>query len=421
MIFSVEKLPCGAGLAVAEMPQVESVSVGLWFGVGGRHEPERLNGVSHFIEHMIFKGTRRRSAREISEAVEGVGGYLNAFTAEEMTCYFAKAGARHFPRLCDVLMDMLLHSTFPQEEIERERGVICEEIRMYEDQPQQVSQEALNALLWPGHPLGRPLAGSVKHVERMSRADLMAYRKKHYHAGNLWISIAGKVSPAQARAALDPLLRKLATGRPDRALPVRPSQRSPRVCVVRKPIEQSHLAVGLRSVSRHDPRRYAVRLMSVILGENMSSRLFQVIREKHGLAYSIQTTVSYLHDTGCFGISAGLENGKLSKALTLVMKTVRQFAERGATAEELNRAKEYTLGQMALSLESTTNQMMWMGEHAIANGKVIDPSHVAQKIESVTLADIQNAARFLVNDSRLNVAVVSPVAELETIRSLSHF
>lgn len=421
MTFSVEKLPCGAGLAVAEMPQVESVSVGLWFGVGGRHEPERLNGVSHFIEHMIFKGTRRRSAREISEAVEGVGGYLNAFTAEEMTCYFAKASARHFPRLCDVLLDMLVNSTFPTDEIERERGVICEEIRMYEDQPQQVSQEKLNALLWAGHPLGRPLAGTVKHVERMSRTDLMDYRKKHYHAGNLWISIAGKVSPAQAKAVLQPLLKRLQSGRPANALPVSAKQRAPRVEVVRKPIEQSHIAIGLRGVSRHDPQRYAVRLMSVILGENMSSRLFQEIREKHGLAYSIQSTVSYLHDTGCFGISAGVENGKLSKALTLALKSVKQFAAKGPTSEELSRAKEYTLGQMALSLESTTNQMMWMGEHAISHGKVIDPSKVAEKIESVTANQIKAIAQVLVQDSRLNVAVVSPVAETETIRALSHF
>ncbi len=421
MMFSVEKLPCGAGLAVAEMPQVESVSVGLWFGVGGRHEPERLSGVSHFIEHMIFKGTRRRSAREISEAVEGVGGYLNAFTAEEMTCYFAKAAARHFPRLCDVLLDMLVNSTFPPEEIERERGVICEEIRMYEDQPQQVAQEKLNALLWAGHPLGRPLAGTVKHVERMSRADLMDYRQKHYHAGNLWISIAGKVSPAQAKAVLGPLLKRLQAGRPAKASPVLTKQRAPRVEVVRKPIEQSHIAIGLRSVSRHDPQRFAVRLMSVILGENMSSRLFQEIREKHGLAYSIQSTVSYLHDTGCFGISAGVENGKLSKALTLALKSVKQFAAKGPTAEELTRAKEYTLGQMALSLESTTNQMMWMGEHAISHGKVIDPSKVAEKIESVTATQIKAIAQVLVQDSRLNVAVVSPVAETESIRALTHF
>lgn len=421
MIFSVDKLSCGAGLAVAEMPQVESVSVGLWFGVGGRHEPERLNGVSHFIEHMIFKGTKRRNAREISEAVEGVGGYLNAFTAEEMTCYFAKAAARHFPRLCDVLADMLLHSSFPPEEIERERGVICEEIRMYEDQPQQVAQEKLNALLWAGHPLGRPLAGSVKHVQRMSRADLLGYRARHYHAGNLWISVAGKVTATQVREMLSPLLKKLPGGRDTTATAPRSVQRAPHVEVIHKPIEQSHFALGLRSVSRHDSRRYAVRLMSVILGENMSSRLFQVIREQHGLAYSIQSSVSYLSDTGSFGISAGVENGKLGKALRLTLKTMKQFAKTGPTAAELTRAKEYTLGQMALSLESTTNQMMWMGEHAISHGKVIDPPKVAAAIEAVTAADIKAVAQWLMTDARLNLTVVSPVAKEEVVRAVTHF
>jgi predicted Zn-dependent peptidase len=421
MNFSVEKLPCGAGLAVAEMPQVESISMGLWFGVGGRHEPERLNGVSHFIEHMIFKGTRRRNAREISEAVEGVGGYLNAFTAEEMTCYFAKAGARHFPLVCDVLSDMFLNSTFPQEEIERERGVICEEIRMYDDQPQQVSQEKLNTLVWAGHPLGRPLAGTVKRVQRMSRCDLINYKAKHYHAGNLWISIAGKITPTQAREMLNPLLKRLSHGRAITNKSVRWGQTSPRLAVVRKPIEQSHIALGLRGISRHDSRRFHVRLLSVILGENMSSRLFQSIREKHGLAYSIQSSVSYMNDSGSFGIYAGVENGKLSKALQLILKTVKQVATKGVTEEELSRAKEYTLGQMALSLESTTNQMMWMGEHAIAHGKVTDPSKVSERIEAVTTAEIHSAARFLFRDERLNLAVVSPVAEEKDLRKLNHF
>lgn len=421
MIFSTEKLPCGAGLAVAEIPHVESVSVGLWLGVGGRNEPERINGISHFIEHMIFKGTKTRNARQISEEIEGVGGYLNAFTAEEMTCYFAKAAARHLDKVCDVLIDMLVNSSFPPEEIERERGVICEEIRMYEDQPQQVAQEKLNAMIWANHPLGRPLAGSVKHVQRMSRADLLGYLKKHYHAGNLWIAVAGNVTAPQVRKTLEPLLKRLPKGHTTAAVPAKNHQRTALVEVVRKPIEQSHIALGLRSVSRHDQRRYALRLLSVVLGENMSSRLFQIIREKHGLAYSVQSSVSYLNDTGSFSILAGVENGKLNKALSLILKTTKQFAAKGPTAQELVRAKEYALGQMALSLESTTNQMMWLGEHSISHGRVVDPKTVAAKIEAVTAADIKSVAQWLTTDSHLSLAVVSPVAETEVIRGLSHF
>src|SRR5476651_1319401 len=289
MIFTQERFRQGAQLAVAEMPQVESVSVGFWLGVGGRHEARRQNGIFHFLEHMMFKGTTKRSAREISEAVEGVGGYLNAFTAEEMTCYYARASAAHLPKVVDVLTDMLLRATFPAVEIERERGVIQEEIRMYDDQPSQVAQDAATALLWPNNPLGRPLAGTSENIQRMKRRDLLNYRRKFYHSGNLCITVAGKTDLAEVKELLRPLLRQFPTGPRALFTPVPRRQTAPRFEVIRKPIEQTQFVIGMRGVSRHDPRRSAFRLMSVMLGENMSSRLFQNVREKHGLAYSIST------------------------------------------------------------------------------------------------------------------------------------
>src|SRR5471030_979065 len=208
MIFTQERLDQGAQLAVAHMPHVKSVSVGFWLGVGGRQESKRQNGIFHFLEHMLFKGTTKRTAREISEAVEGVGGYLNAFTAEEMTCYYARASATHLRSVVDVLTDMLLHPTFPAAEIVRERGVIQEEIRMYEDQPGQVAQEAATALLFPTNALGRPLTGTSERVARMSRRDLLSYRRKFYHSGNLFVTVAGKTDLTEVRDLLKPLLRK---------------------------------------------------------------------------------------------------------------------------------------------------------------------------------------------------------------------
>jgi predicted Zn-dependent peptidase len=421
MIFTQERLENGAHLAVAHMPHVESVSVGFWLGVGGRQETRKHAGIFHFLEHMLFKGTTKRTAREISEAVEGVGGYLNAFTAEEMTCYYARASASHLKLVVDVLGDMLLRSTFPAIEIERERGVIQEEIRMYEDQPSQVAQDMVSLMLWDGHPLGQPLLGTTETVQRMSRRDLLRYRRKFYHTGNLCITVAGKTDITEVKELLRPLLRHFATGTRALIRPVARRQNAPRVRVVRKATEQTQFVVGMRGVSRHDPRRSAFRLMSVMLGENMSSRLFQNVREKHGLAYSISTGASYYEETGSFLINAGVENSKTTQAIALTLQTVKQLARRAPSAAELRRSKEYTYGQLHLNLESTDNQMMWLGEGLIGHNRVINPDKLVRQIELVTPEEVRAAAALLVHDERLNVAVVSPTAEAAEIEEAARF
>jgi predicted Zn-dependent peptidase len=421
MIFSQERLENGAQLAVAHMPHVESVSVGFWLAVGGRQESRRQNGVFHFLEHMLFKGTTKRNAREISEAIEGVGGYLNAFTAEEMTCYYARASATHLPLVVDVLSDMLLRATFPAAEIQRERGVIQEEIRMYEDQPSQVAQDIASTLLWPNHPLGQPLLGTSETVSRLRRRDLLNVRRKYYHAGNLCITVAGKTDLAEVKELLRPLLRQFPTGPRAVAKPASRRQTEARFQVERKSIEQTQFVVGLRGVSRHDPRRSAFRLMSVMLGENMSSRLFQNVREKHGLAYSISTGASYYQETGSLFINAGVENSKTAQAIKLTLQTVAQLARRAPSARELRRAKEYTYGQIHLNLESTDNQMMWLGEGLLGHNRVINPDKLIRQIELVTAEEVRAAAALLVHDERLNVAVVSPTAELAEVEAVAKF
>src|ERR1700677_3691127 len=408
MIFTQERLDNGTQLAVAEMPHVESVSLGFWLGVGGRHESLRQNGIFHFLEHMFFKGTTRRTAKEISEAVEGVGGYLNAFTAEEMTCYYARASATHLPEVVDVLTDMLLRATFPAAEIERERGVIQEEIRMYEDQPSQLAQDMATSLLWPSSPLGRPLLGTSEIIQRMKRRDLLNYRRKFYHTGNLCITVAGKTDLTEVKEMLRPFLRQFPTGPRATFPPVPRRQTKPRFHVVRKPIEQTHFVLGMRGVSRHDPRRSAFRLMSVMLGENMSSRLFQNVREKHGLAYSIGSGANYYQETGSLFINAGVENSKATQAMRLTLQTIRQMASRAPSMRELRRAKEYTYGQIHLNLESTDNQMMWLGEGLLGHDRVIQPEKLIRQVEAVTPEEVRAAAELLVHNERLNVAVESP-------------
>jgi predicted Zn-dependent peptidase len=315
-------------------------------------------------------------------------------------------------------MDMLRQAVFPVEEMERERGVIVEEIRMYEDQPGQVAQERLNALLWPNHPLGRPLAGLIPVIEGMKRKDLLAYRQQFYHSGNLWITVAGKASVSEVEQALAGWLKNFPSG----ARPKTPRAKSRahlvREVAVQKPIEQTHVALGFPAVSRHDPRRYALRLLSVILGENMSSRLFQVIREQHGLAYSIQSSCSTLADTGSFVVAAGVENAKFEKALKLTWSVLEKITQRAPSREELRRAKEYTLGQLLIGLESTTNQMMWMGESLMGYGRVPTLDEVVREMEAVTAEEIRLLAKQLFQKKQMHVVAVGPEVHLDVLKKV---
>ena len=408
-------------MATAEMAHMESVSVGLWVGIGGRYEPARLSGIAHFIEHILFKGTRRRTARQISQTVEGIGGYLNAFTGEETTCYYAKASHRHLDTLLDVLADMYLHPKFAAADIDKERGVIKEELLMYRDQPDHYVHELLTETLWPEHPLGRTLTGTPQTLDAMDRATTLDFKRKKYVAANTVVAVAGHCRHDDIVGRVDKMLTLPRNGRSPGFQPARNAQRAPRLRFFTKNCEQSHLAIGIRGYSRHDPRRYALKLLSVILGENMSSRLFQVIRERHGLAYSIQSSTSYFADTGALLISAGLDTKRLPRALALTLGEMRKMARQGPSAVEVRRAKDYAVGQMRLGLESTANRMMWLGEHLLGYGRIPIPEEIERGISSVTADEIQEAGADLFRDRRLNAAVITPSKDERAVSSLLSF
>jgi len=415
--YKVTRLPNGANVATVQMPHMRSVSVGVWTGVGGRHEHEKETGVSHFLEHLLFKGTKRRNAKQITAAVEGVGGYLNAFTTEDHTCYYAKAGAPHFARLCDVLGDMYGGSTFPAAEIEREREVIREEIMMYRDQPAQHVQELLTATLWKKHPLGRPLTGTVETVSHLKRPRITAFHREHYCGANTVVTVAGRFSHAEVLAEVSPWLSRLPRGRRPRfvrspRVPGRPS-----VSLHTHDTEQTHLAMGFRAWGRSDERRFALKLLSVILGENMSSRLFQKLRERLGYCYSVTSGMVTLEDTGALHIAAGLDPAKLERAVRLIMRELDALSSRGPTRAELKMAQDYTIGQTLMGLESTSNQIMWMGESLLGFGKVLCPAEIERSILAVTPADVQSVARACVQRGRLGIAVVGPLKDAEKIKS----
>ncbi len=419
--FETSQLSSGVRVATAEMAHMESVSLGVWVGVGGRYEPARLSGASHFIEHLLFKGTVRRTAKKISQTVEGIGGYLNAFTSEETTCYYAKASHEHLDTLLDVLTDMYLHPRFATVDINKERGVIKEELLMYRDQPDHYVHELLTETLWPEHPLGRSLTGTAKTLDAMDRRALLAFKHKKYVSANTVVAVAGRCRHDDIVRRVERMLTLPHNGRPPAFAPAHELQRVPRLRFFNKNCEQSHLAIGVRGYSRHDSRRYALKVLSVILGENMSSRLFQVIRERHGLAYSIQSSTSYFADTGALLISAGLDTKRLPRALALILAELRKAAKLPPSAVELRRAKDYAIGQMRLGLESTANRMMWIGEHLLAYGSIQSPAEVEQRIAAVTPEAVQSIAADIFRDNRLNVAVITPSKDERSINALLSF
>jgi predicted Zn-dependent peptidase len=414
-VYRTSRLENGLTVATAEMPHMTSVSVGLWMGVGSRSEPAALNGACHFIEHLLFKGTATRSAREISQAVEGVGGYLNAFTSEETTCLHARAGYARFEELLEVLMDMLLHSRFAPADVRKEREVIKEEIAMYLDEPQHYVQELLNATLWPEQPLGRPITGSAASLDRMNRSLLLGYLADHYTSASVVVVAAGRVEHSQVLKAVNLYARRFPTGRRHAFPRALWRQQAPVVRLFTKATEQTQAALGIRTCSRHDERRFALRLLNTILGENMSSRLFQVIREDRALAYSIYSTPSFFHDTGDLVISCGCDTDKLERVLRLAVRELRRFVNRRVTPSELQRARDYLLGQLDLGQESTETQMNWLGEHLLGYGTALAPAEIRRNLSAVTAAQVQAVAKDFFQPAHLNLAVVSPLKDAKPL------
>jgi len=409
MKYRTTVLPNSVRIATCTMPHMRSVSVGLWIAVGGRYESEEFCGISHFLEHLLFKGTKNRSAKEITEAVEGVGGFINAFTTEDHTCFYAKAAAQHLSRMAGVLCDMYMNSVFAESEIDRERDVIEEEILMYKDQPGQFSQELLTKAMWPQHALGRPLTGSVESITRITRKHLLNFVKKHYNGLSTIVTVAGHCSHEEAVELFRKGLKGLRRGSTSAFQRWNRVKRDRRILTSRDETEQIHLALGYHAINRTNDRRHALKLLSVILGENMSSRLFQQLRERYAYCYSIHSGTTVLEDSGLLSIHVGLEPEKLRSALQAIRRELGKICSHPPTRKELYQAQEYTIGQNDMSLESTTNQIMWMGESLLAYDRVLDPEEVQAKFKEVTREQIQGIANLCFVPERMGIAVVGPV------------
>lgn len=405
---ALSTLPSGLRIATCEMPHTETASMGIWASVGGRHEPASLNGISHFIEHMLFKGTAKRSARRIMDDIEGIGGDLNAYTAEDRTCYYATAAAGFFPRICDVLCDIYTSPRFAPRDIDRERGVIAEEIQMYHDDPSSHVQDILQQTLWPGHPLGRPLTGTVQTISGMNADAFRSYRSTHYHARNTIVTAAGKICHAEVVDRVAALLDSLPQVKPRAAKPCPPPQSSPRIIVEARDNQQTQLTLAIPAPGYTDERRYAFHLLNVILGANAGSRLFQELREKRGLCYSVSSHWMSLADGGYLDISAGLDRKNIEKSLAIILAQLEQLRKKTVGAAELRRAKDFTTGSALMSLERAASQNSRLGLSILANGKIVPPETANERLRAITAEQVNDVAREFLNPSRITLALVGP-------------
>jgi predicted Zn-dependent peptidase len=400
---------------------MESVAIGVWRHAGGRYENTGNNGISHLLEHLLFKGTVKRDMIKIKQEIEGRGGSFNGFTSEEHTCYLVKVLAKDTELGLDILSDMVLNPKLDEREIAKEKDVIVEEINMYKDMPSHYVHEILAQMMWPGQPLGLPLAGTADSVRSITRGSLMDYKEKFYNPKNILVMGAGHI---RSSALLD-LSKKYFADTVSAAAPpyepVRLGQKAPALKLHTKETEQTHLALGFHAPDRFHPDKYVLTVLNIILGANMSSRLFHIVRDEMALCYEISSSIRRYEDCGALVISAGVDHKKLAKAEEVILKELSRISKEGVGAGELSRAKEYYRGQLLFALEDTMSHMLWVGEKLISGEKDFSPTKILERIDNVTIDDISRMAASLFRDDNLNLAVISPVKEDKEIRRLLHF
>lgn len=411
-MYKISQCANGVRVITHKMKERDSISIGLLVDVGGRYETRALKGAAHFLEHILFKGSANYSCEAIKESIEGVGGTLNAFTSEEQTCFYAKIPSAHFAQTFDVLSDMVFHPKINAKDVAKEKTVIAEEIKMYHDLSQYYVMELLDGLLWPDHPLGQGLAGTVESVAQLSARDLKQFHRTHYNSQNIVISACGNVDHEKIIRLVKSKIKGLKQGQATICEPANNVQEQARVHFFKRDIEQMHVAIGMLGYDEHHVDRYVLSLLGVLLGGNMSSRLFVEVREKKGLAYSIAASAKSYRDTGMFVIRAGVDNKNLIEAVSTILKELIKIQRYSVSVGEFKRAKDYILGQLVLGLEDTMEHMLWAGEAVVSKNKVDSMKTIINKFEKITPDDVKRVAREIFHVSRINCAVVGPLSDV---------
>jgi predicted Zn-dependent peptidase len=393
------------------MPHVRSVSIGVWLARGSRHEPREQSGIAHFVEHMLFKGTATRSAEDIAQAIDSIGGQMDAFTAKEYASYYIKVLDEHLPLAVEILADIVMRPAFSADDIEREKKVVLEEIKMVEDTPDDLVHELFTENFWHDHPLGRPILGTKDTVEGLSSDGLRRYFGDAYTAPNLIVAAVGNVTHEQVRD----LVSRAFEGLPSTTEPIvdAPPRVSPMVIIRNKELEQSHVCLGTAGYRQDHEDRYSSYVLNTILGGSMSSRLFQNVREKRGLAYAVFSGLSAYRDAGSMTIYAGCANDAVEELIDVVIAELRRMKDEPLPEPELQRAKDHLKGSLMLNLESTSSRMSHLARQEIYFDRQFGLDETLQGVERVTAEDIQRVARDLFANGALAATVVGAVNGLQ--------
>lgn len=406
-LFKKTELENGVRVVTEAIPSVRSISVGVWIGTGSRDEEADESGISHFIEHMVFKGTEKRRMHHIAQRMEAVGGYINAFTSKEYTCYYARALDEHLERAIDTVSDLVVSPNFPAKELEKEKDVVLEEMKMYEDNPEDLIFDRFESVIYQDHELGRPIIGSPETVSSFSRDQLLSYMEHQYTPDKIVVAVAGNVDHDSVLSYVQDAFassRKPADG--TMRAPVNGYE--PQAVVEDRPIQQAHAVVGTRSVDVHDPDRVALTVLNTILGGGMSSRLNQNIREKYGFCYSIYSFMNMHSDTGDFGVYIGTDASNVDRAKKLIFRELQKLAEAPVSARMLNQAKNQVRGSIMLGLESMSNRMMRIGRQELFFERYLSLDEINADVDSVTADDVQRVAAKLFNPDKFSSVVLLP-------------
>lgn len=404
----------GVRVILAPMNNTKAVSVVVLVGVGSNYEPKELNGISHFLEHLFFKGTKSRSKPgDINKALDRLGAEHNAFTSKEMTGFWVKAADKYFDEGLDIVSDILINPLFKEDELEKEKNVIIQEISMYEDMPQRKIFEVWDELLYPNQPAGRSIAGTKEIINSLTRRDILNYRKKHYVSENIVVIVSGNFDPISAFKKIEKIFKRILKGKPSFKKSVIETQKSPIMKIINKETDQTHIVLGIRSFGFFDERKYALGILSVILGGNTSSRLFSEIREKLGLAYYVGASSEQLTDSGYTIARAGIPFNSLKITCRKIVKIMSDFREKEISEKELKFAKDYLRGTMAIGLESSDEVALFYGEQELFYNKTMEIDEIWKKYEKVSVKDIFDVSQKIFKPSKIGLAVIGPKKETE--------
>ena len=409
MKFEKKTFKNGLRAVVAQMKDTQAVTLWVLFGTGSKYEIKKLNGISHFLEHLFFKGTKHRpKPGQINQELDRLGAQSNAFTSKEFTGYYVKAASKHFDIALDIVSDILIEPLFKKEEVEKERGVILQEISMYEDDPRRQAAEIFEELLYGDQPAGWDTAGYPGTVKNIAREDIVKYKESHYLTSNAVVTVAGNIEPGAAFHKVEKAFSKMPRGNKLQKSKVKEKQSRPQVKFKKKDVDQTHIRLGVRSYDMFDERRYALTVLQKILGGNWSSRLFMELREKLGLTYYVRAFQEQYTDTGYLMAAAGVPHEKLPETARKIVEILRLFRTKGVSEKEIKFAKEYIRGSMALAFESTDEVATFLASQELFYKKILTPPEVLAKIERVQRDDIMKIARDIFRPEKVNLAAIGP-------------